>query len=221
MPRMLFILAALWLVVPLSAQEGSGQVCLRAFEDRNVNGSYDANEPFITRDISATLADVDGVIVASALLDDSPRAALGLLCFQNLAAGQYTLTALSATYAPTALFAFVTSVSADGVPQIFDYGAQVIVSPPPKLEGTPTLNVRALLPRLFFSLLGTLLLMSGMIVVGALIFFLFVRPKPAPTAYAAPTLRPDTGSYTPYRAPNPPRDDLSPADDDTGKQRLT
>lgn len=212
MRHFVLLLIAFVAIVPLFAQEGGGQVCLRAFEDRNANGTYDANEPFITRDISATLADVNGVVVASALLDNSPRAALGLLCFQGLEAGQYTLTALSATYAPTSLFAFVAGVSADGVPQIFDYGAQVIVSVPPQTQSAPAFNLRALLPRLFFSVLGTLLLMSGMIIVGAVIFVFFVRPQSAPAAYATPALRPDTGSHAPYRAPEAQRDSTPPPD---------
>lgn len=226
------------LLAPAMAQESNGQVCLRAFEDRNANGVYDSNEPFITRDISVTLANVDGVTVESALLDNSIRATLGLVCFQGLEAGQYTLTALSATYAPTSLFAFVASVSETSVPQVFDYGAQVIVTAPPTppaQEGI--LNVRALVPRLLFSMGGAFVIIVGMIMLGVVAYFLFLRNTGTATpAYAGtPPLRPDTGTYRPvhdtgsyraappqeearYRPPNPQLDDLPPAgDDDTGK----
>jgi hypothetical protein len=70
---------------------------VRAFEDTNANGKLDAGEALLTRGINVNLLDAQNVTIASALLDQSPTAAQGVVCFQFLAAGQYTIN-ISAEY---------------------------------------------------------------------------------------------------------------------------
>jgi hypothetical protein len=67
----------------VSAQSG-GQICVRAFEDSNGSGSFDAGEPLLTGGISVSLLDQSGTTVASGLLDESPTAAQGVICYQSV-----------------------------------------------------------------------------------------------------------------------------------------
>src|SRR6185369_17943230 len=80
----------------VAAQQTGGQLCVRSFEDRNGNGKLDAGEPLLTRGVSINLLDAGGITVASALLDTSPTAAQGVVCFQFLASGQYSVEVTSA-----------------------------------------------------------------------------------------------------------------------------
>jgi hypothetical protein len=163
-----------------TAQTSGGQICVRSFEDRNGNSSQDANEPSITRGISATLADVEGVIVQSALLEDSQLFSQGTLCFQNLSAGQYTVNVASADYEPVTTTSFVTSVSETGVPVRFDFGAKAIVTqvtPAGREPGSVDLSADKM-KQLFFSAIGAILVLALMTVVGAIIYFLFYRVPP-------------------------------------------
>lgn len=200
-----------------AAQTGSGQLCLRAFEDRNANGRLDPGEPLITRGISANLANADGIIIQTELIDDSPQAAQGILCFQRLEAGQYTLSAASADYSPTTNTAFVTSVAPNSIPQVFDLGLQVIVA----VEPTPTADSdtltaqeqRRLLERLFLSGLGTAIVIAGMIALGSVVYYLFVRPKPKSQAYSAyiPPSPTGTGRMPAVPTPSHPMPPVSAA----------
>lgn len=183
MHRMLLIVCLLVCALPLRAQ-GSGQICVRAFEDRNGNALLDPNEPRITQGASATLTNVDGVIINTILLEDSTRAAEGLMCFLRLEPGQYTVTVTSADYAETTSNAYVTTITGSGIPQVFDYGAQLINVAVPEATPVPgdLLDLTqeeqtALLERLLVATLGTLLVISGMTMLGMIIWFFFLRPR--------------------------------------------
>jgi hypothetical protein len=190
------------------AQEG--QICVRAFDDRNANAVYDPGEPLITRGISANLLDAENLIVQSGLLEDSPQATRGILCFQELSAGQYTLQVASADYSATTTDTFVTAVTNTSIPQVFDYGAQIIV-----LDGADEAGdanqlsdeqVRTLLERIFFASIGAIIVIGAMIVLGTLIYFLFLRSKPQryappPDSIYAP---PATGNMPPATGSMPP-----------------
>jgi hypothetical protein len=196
--------------LPAIAQTGGGQVCVRAFEDRNANGLQDAGEPRITRGISATLADDQNVIIQSGLMEDSPTAASGTYCFQRLDAGQYRLRVGSAEHTPTTPTEFVTAVTGTDV-QVFDYGGQLIpVEAAPATSGEPDLVLseaeqRSLITRLLLSGGGALLVMVAMAVVGAILYFIFGRRSPAtppPTgSRAMPTVGapPSTGAMPPVQ----------------------
>lgn len=207
-----------------SAQSSSGQLCIRAFEDRNANGSQDANEPPIVRGVSATLSNATGLIVDSALMENSSTASSGTLCFQRLEAGQYTMRVSSADYTPTTPSDFTAAVSDSGIPQVLSYGGQFIPVEMPINEGEISQEDRlqSSLIRSVFAGLGALLIMGAMTVLGALIYFFVLRNRQSPTAtgvYQAvpPTGQyatvPDTGQYP--AVANTPRTGVAPISDDT------
>jgi len=193
--------------VPAVAQAG-GQVCVQAFEDRNANGLQDAGEPRITRGISATLANEQGVIIQSGLMEDSPTAATGTYCFQRLEAGQYGLRVSSAEHTATTPSEFVTAVTGSDV-QVFEYGGQLItVSNTTATSGEPDLVLseteqRSLITRLVLAGGGALLVMVAMAVVGAILYFIFGRRQPSPAAYSTgsmPAVPSNTGAMPPVGA---------------------
>ena len=105
------------------AQSG-GQFCVRSFEDRNANGTIDAGEPLLTGGVSADLLNAENVVVASALLSESPTAAQGVICFQFLSPGQYTMIVTSADYAPTTPNTVTAAISEGTLPTVVEYGGQ-------------------------------------------------------------------------------------------------
>jgi hypothetical protein len=189
---LLSLLALLLCTLPLMAQ-GGGQICVRAYEDRNGNVQEDPGEPRITQGLSASLIDETGVIIATEFMEDSPNAASGTLCFQRLSAGQYTLRVTSATYSDTTPNEFITAVTGSGVPQVFSYGGRLIVnSAPPAPEDDLRLSnteLRLLAERLLLAGIGAMLVVGAMAVMGAFIVFLFFRDRQAPRR---PTPRPAT-----------------------------
>jgi hypothetical protein len=226
------LIAVGWLLLPtLFAQESRGQVCIRAYEDRNGNAAEDAGEPLMTRGLSITLADSQGVIINSLLLEDSLRKSVGMGCFQNLPTGQYTLSVASADFRLTTTTTFITSIADTDMPTVFDVGGQVIATQlpaAPRSGGNAELTP-ALLEPLFFAGIGATLVVLLMIIVGSLIYFLFFR-VPAPPRYATGSyaaVNPSTGAYPPLNpsgsgsfppaTPSPMR----PIDPTTGKLRNT
>jgi hypothetical protein len=179
------------------AQTGGGQLCVRAYEDRNGNAMQDANEPPITRGISASLGDAQGVIIETAMMENSPNASGGTVCFQRLVAGQYTVRVTSADYNATTPSEFVTAVSDTGVPQVFPFGGQVIpLEVVPETDASGDLNLsaaeqQAFLAKAVFAGIGAVVIMGAMAVVGALIYFFVLRTSPSTKA---------TGQYAAVRA---------------------
>ncbi len=103
----------------LNAQD-VGQICLLAYADWDENGARDRDEPALNQGIGADLLNAQGITIASRLLVDSPFATNGLLCFDQLAAGDYRLRLTSAAYAAT------TNIAE---------GATVVVGePPPRID---------------------------------------------------------------------------------------
>jgi hypothetical protein len=183
----------------VQAQTSGGQICIRAFEDRNGNGQDDTNEPRIQRRLSATLADADGIIIDSAFMEDSLNAAAGTLCFQRLAAGQYTLRVVSAEYTFTTETEFITAITDTGI-QTFPVGGQLVVIAAPTVDGNGDLQLssaeqQGLMTRLIFAGIGAAIVIGAMAVVGAILYLLFVRRPARPAKYA-------TGSYPAAQAPS-------------------
>jgi hypothetical protein len=190
----------------LQAQTSGGQLCIRAFEDRNGNGQDDTNEPRIQRRLSATLADSNGVIIDSAFMENSLNAAAGTLCFQRLPAGQYTLRVVSAEYDFTTESEFITAITDTGI-QTFPVGGQLIVTTAPTVNANGDLELTSaeqenLVTRLIFALIGAAVVIGAMAVVGAIIYLLFVR-RPAQPKYATGTYQtvPSTGAYPTVQPP--------------------
>ncbi|MCE2489227.1 MAG: hypothetical protein J4G17_04540 [Anaerolineae bacterium] len=163
----------------LQAQNGGGQFCLRSFEDRNGNGNLDPGEPPLTAGVSAELRDADGLVVASGQLDNSPLAAQGVICFQFLQSGEYTLLVSDTLRQTGGGVIFTRRIEDGGAPLLVDYGArqQAVATAAAPTRGAN--NLTQLLPRVVFSLFGALLVMVAMLAVGALIWFFALR-RPAP-----------------------------------------
>lgn len=192
----------------VGAQSG-GQVCLRSYADRNANGIRDAGEPFLTRGVSANLLDAGGVIIASALLDDSPTAAQGVICFQFLPDGQYTLLVTSADYNATTPTSFTAQVSSGALPVVVEFGGAPVGLPTapaaaPAAGFTPA-QQRALLERVIVSALAALGVMAFTVMVGVFVYLFGLRPRLRRLAYTTTgsTARVPTGVYPPA-----PGDDL-------------
>lgn len=183
----------------VSAQTSTGgQICIRAYEDRNGNEQDDSGEPRITRGLSATLANVDGVIINSAQMEESLNASSGTLCFQRLAAGQYTVRIASADYSFNPPTEFITAITETGI-QTFEVGGQLIVSPLPVVDSGGDLQLstaeqQGLFTRVTFAAIGAGVVLGAMALVGALIYLLVMRRPTAQVKYA-------TGSYPAVQTP--------------------
>lgn len=192
-----------------AAAQADAQFCVRAFEDRNANGIRDGGEPLLQSSISAELANEDGIIVGSALLENSPTAAQGVICFQGLAPGQYTIFVGSAEYAPTTPDTMTAALRSGELPAVLEFGAGPLAAAQPQLE---IIEVRpeAALERVLIALLGAIGAALVMMILGLLVFLLFVRPRlrtvpvdvtpPTDELYRRPTPpKTDTGTYYPPR----------------------
>lgn len=196
----------------VSAQN-DGQFCARAYEDRNGNGTRDAGEPFLTRGIGATLQDSQGVVVATAILDNSPTAGQGVICFQNLAYRQYTLTITSAEFDATTSDTLITELVRGETPPVLEYGGQradmAVVAP---VEVEEPLDQDELVERVIVAAVGSAAAMLFTALFGVLLYLLLLRPRrrTAPTMtppndarYMRPDPRQTTGSMPPV---DPARD---------------
>lgn len=194
MKRILLFLILAALVGGAAHAQTGGQFCVRAFEDRNANGTFDSGEPLLTSGVSADLLNTENIIVASALLSESPTAAQGVICFQFLAPGQYSLIITSADYVPTTPNTVTASISEGTLPTVVEFGGQRVVAEPggaatdqvaDGVDSLTSLINRDMLPRLVVSLLGALLIMAGMVIVGSFIYLVFLRrpQQPVPAYY--------------------------------------
>lgn len=191
------VLFTLLMASLVTAQSSSGQLCIRAFEDRNGNAAQDANEPPIVRGLSATLADATGLIIATNLMEASSSASSGTLCFQRLAEGQYTIRVSSADYVATTASDFTAAVSDGGIPQVLSFGGQYIPVEMPDTGDNVSQESRLqeTLVKAIAGLIGALVVMGAMAVIGAIIYFAVLRNRrqPAPTGAYRPV--PGTGQY--------------------------
>ncbi|MEM9952845.1 MAG: SdrD B-like domain-containing protein [Chloroflexota bacterium] len=178
------------------AQTSTGQLCVRAFEDRNGNGTQDPNEPPIVRGLSATLSDDSGVIVDTGLMEASSTASSGTLCFQGLEAGQYRVRVSSADYIATTPNDFTSAVSDSGVPQVLSFGGQIIPIEAPVADTSLSQEARIqrLIAKAVVGGIGALIVMGAMTVIGVLIYFFALRNRQQPRTG---TYRPvtQTGAY--------------------------
>jgi hypothetical protein len=163
-----------------AAAQNNGQLCVESFEDRNGNGTQDAGEPLLTRDVSVNLLDASGVIIASALLDTSARAAQGLVCFTNLAAGQYSLEVNSAAYQSSEPGGLTVEVRSGEQPQILTFGGARVTGGAVESAadaGAATFNRDDLLERALVAGAGAAVVMLVMAVIGFIIYSLTLRRR--------------------------------------------
>lgn len=187
-------------LISLVQGQDNAQICIRLYEDRASAGSLDAGDPFITRDVGVNLANAEGIIIQTALIDDAPQGSSGRVCFTQLAAGQYTVSVASAAYTPTTDSVFVTNVSASAVPLVFDVGMQRIqteaLAASTSTDGTLSpQQARLALEKIFVAGMAALIVTLVMIAFGAVIYVLFVRPRPVPQVAVNPYAPPATGAY--------------------------
>jgi hypothetical protein len=211
------IIAVLLLIgstVHAQTQASGGQFCVRAFEDTNVNGKLDAGEALLTHGINVNLLNAQNVTIASALLDQSPTAAQGVVCFQFLSAGQYTINISSAEYKATTPASITTTIADGGLPTVVEFGGQPLVAPTTSAETTTATSTSAAdaqtdqLVRILIAVAGALLVIIGMGILGVIVYMMAFgrRPAPADVRRTTGTMRPvTTGKKEPLKV------------DDTGK----
>lgn len=192
------VLGALWgssgaARAQAQAQSG-GQFCMRAFEDTNGNGRFDPPaELLISRGIVVNLLDARSVTIASALLDDSPTAGQGVVCFTLLPPGQYSLSISAAEFRPTTPALITTSITADTLPTVVEFGAQRLA--PAAAVAQESQGTSAVL-RAALAAGGALIAMLAMALLGLLVYLLAFGRRPARTP-AAGERRPPTSRSLP------------------------
>ena len=183
----LFFVCLLGFMLPMiHAQDvGDGQICVRAFEDRNSNGMYDDNEPPITQGIGVNLLDAQNITISAKLLEDSESSTQGTVCFRQLVAGNYTVIITSPDYSATTPTSLSTSVLPQSVPTRLDFGGRLIVTEPSTASnGLVTADRSQSLQGILFGSIGAILVMFVMIIIGAIIYFMVFhrRLKQAPAS---------------------------------------
>lgn len=180
----LIIIAVLVLISTAVQAQGGGQFCVRAFGDTNANGSLDAGEALLTRGINVNLLNAQNVTIASALLDQSPTAAQGVVCFQFLAAGQYTIDISSADYKATTPASITTTITDGSMPTVVEFGGQPVTAPVTTTETTATVSTddaeTQQLIRILVSAAGTLIVVLGMGILGVIVYLLAFGRQPQP-----------------------------------------
>jgi hypothetical protein len=179
MQKWLVLLTIVFWASSVHGQTDGGQFWLRAFEDRDGDGIRDAGEPLVTRGVSVELIDVSGTVIASALLDQSPNATQGLVGFQYLAPGQYTLVASSADLTATTATQFTVSISAGALPTVVEFGGQRIsAAPPSALQAAAQADAeRAAWTRFAVAGLAALVVVGAMTLLGVVIYANIIRPR--------------------------------------------
>lgn len=211
-------------VSPIFAQSG-GQFCVRSFQDDNQNGILEPSEPLLTRGVSVDLLDASNVIINSRLLETSPNSAQGIVCFQNLPDGEYTVMMNSADYVPTTQGMVTANIQGSSLPTVVEFGARAFTSDTPASAAASTLSPeaqQALILRLAFSSLGAIIIMVGMAFVGFIVYWTRMRNRqPAAVTYSPASVQ----AYDPYAQYSPPPTGTQPvvpppvSDEDTGKVR--
>ncbi|MBK8025299.1 MAG: hypothetical protein IPK19_28905 [Chloroflexi bacterium] len=125
----ILMLCAMMLIAnTAAAQDTAGQLWVRAFADRDADGVRDPNEPLITRGVAVELIR-DGVVIDSALLtEESLYASQGLVGFQQLTPGEYTVRIAAAGLTPTTPDTVTVQVSGSGLPPVVEFGGQPLAT---------------------------------------------------------------------------------------------
>ena len=202
---------ARWLLITLlalacliaQAQDG-GQICLQAFADANEDGLRTDGEAPIARGVAASLLDERGITISAQLLEDSPYAAAGLLCFDQLPAGFYRVIISSSEYSATTATGAEAEVRPGFAPARIDYGAQPLTAAaaPAMLTGFAALDPAAQQTLLAAAGLG-LSAIIGLSLLGSLLLArLMRRRRRAKTRQSAPPLADEALSPRQTNAPN-------------------
>jgi hypothetical protein len=177
------------------AQESSGQFCVRSYEDVNANGLFDTEtERLITRGVSVELLDSNGVVVGSAMLDKSPNASYGIICFYNLGQGEYSVLISSADYIATT-DRLVTQTVNTTAPTIIEFGARRMSSietagTANSTSPTPGTTTNDMMLRMGVSAAGAAVIMVLFMLTGFVVFGLRSRkPQRKPVNFSDESVR--------------------------------
>ncbi|GEM_PF-1479060 len=195
--------AMLTLISPLSvrgnvsAQErGTGQFWVTVYEDRNGDGTRSAGEPLVTRGVNVELRDSAGVVIASTLLEQGSSPTPGMVGFQYLLPGQYTLVVSSPELTPTTPTEFTAVIEEGAMPTVVEFGGQRGVTTE-AADTNPLLAVdeeRQRVARFAISGLGALLVIGFMSAVGIVLYGLMLRSRLVPAQRDAYIRATQTGS---------------------------
>ncbi|MBC8100609.1 MAG: hypothetical protein H7Y11_14295 [Armatimonadetes bacterium] len=157
----------------LNAQASDGAFCVRSYQDLDSDGVWDLNETELKGGVSANLVNDAGIIIASALLENADIAP-GVICFQNLAEGQYTIEVVSADYRATTASTLTNFVRSGETPFVMEFGAHSVDLAP---NTAPTLDSDATLMRVGLSLAGAGAVVLFMTLVGFMIYLIGYRGR--------------------------------------------
>ncbi len=173
----LFLICLPFVSLPAMLAQETGQVCAQSFEDRDGDGLRDSDEKAIAHGVSAGLQNLAGVTIASRLLEDSPFAAEGILCFDDLPAGDYQISLRSAEFTMTSAAVFDASVSPGAAPALVEFGLQPLQKAAPS-PGASRLKIDATLVEVVLrALAGGAVLVAILSVIGLLIFLAIFRRR--------------------------------------------
>lgn len=177
----LLLLAVMLVMAAFPIQAQDGQFCVQAFEDRDGDGQRDPGEPPITRGIGANLLNASGIVQQTALIDNAPTSAQGVICFLNLPDGQYTMTITSADYSATTLDNMTVDLDAETstLTTLFEFGAQRLNDPLAALDAETAEGEldEATLERIIVAAIGALIVMVGTAFVGLILLAILRRGR--------------------------------------------
>jgi LysM repeat protein len=192
---MLLLIVATIGLSPLQAQTDGGSFCVRGFEDLNADGTRNPDESLLQRNFAANLQDADGVVIASRTIEDSDRRSTGVVCFDDLPAGQYGVVVTSAVYRPTGPDSMLASITPDGMPVVLEYGAQRIDSGIDPALVADDADTTPQFERLMIAFIGGLAAAVGVAALGIVLYVLVMRPRRPVTPEPDPEAR--------FRPPDP------------------
>lgn len=206
MRKWIILITVILTVLPFAAhaqEQGTGQFWVRAFEDRDGDGVRDTGEPLITRGLSVELRDASGTIIDSELLEQSANATQGLVGFQYLVPGQYTLIVAAPELTATTPLEFTTTIQDGALPTVVEFGGQRFVAQPTtgaNALAATEIEERQEIARLAISGLGALVVVGVMTVIGMLLYGILSRPRlvaqPNAAYYADPRATNEMGHTT-------------------------
>jgi hypothetical protein len=167
--------------IPAVAQTDGGQFWVQFFEDLNGDGVRAEDEPAVTRGAVAQLLNAERVVIETALLDSASNAARGLVAFQYLTAGEYTLQVSAAEWLSTTPTEFTRVIASDQPPTVVEVGLErlPITAQPASRFRSVEWKARVARARIAAAGAGAALTAGGMIALGSLLAaFAFSPPHP-------------------------------------------
>jgi hypothetical protein len=164
------------LIASRTLAQDTGQVCVQSYEDYDADGRRDAGESAIASGIGASLQNAAGVTIATRLLEDSPFAARGLLCFEQLPAGDYGISVTSAEYTGVAESTFAATVNPGAAPALLEFGARPLDAATGRESAGIAVDSAAAIAaaKAFF---GSMVAGALMSVIGLLVYLLIFRRR--------------------------------------------